>query len=180
MTTVFEIGGRLPDRIDRIDRKIIFELQRDATLSIAQIAARVGLSPTPCWKRIQKLEQTRVITGRVALVDPARVGFGLTVFVEIEAPDHSPAWREEFASAVAQMPEVLEVYRMAGQVDFLLKLAMPDMAAFDEFYKRLTASFDLKNVASQFAMERVKATTAYPVNTTDAEAAVVLRRPGAR
>lgn len=153
--------------LDRIDRKIIDQLQRDATLSIARLAERVGLSQTPCWKRIQKLEQSGVILGRVALADPARLGLGLTVFVEIEAIDHSPQWREAFARAVTTLPEVIEVYRMAGDVDYLLKVVMPDMAAFDGFYKRLTSALALKNVTSQFAMERIKSTTAYPVNTTD-------------
>ena len=153
--------------MDRIDRKIIFELQRDATVSIAQLAERVGLSQTPCWKRIQKLEQAGVIRGRVALVDPDRIGLGLIVFVEVEASDHSPGWRETFTRAVGAMPEVMEVYRMAGDVDYLLKIAAADMPTFDAFYKRLTETLELKNVTSQFAMERIKFTTAYPVNTVD-------------
>lgn len=153
--------------MDRIDRKIIHELQRDATAAIAQIAEKVGLSQTPCWKRIQKLEQSGVILSRVALVDPVKIGLGLTVFVEIEATDHSPAWRDTFARTVTSMPEVMEVYRMAGDVDYLLRVVMPDMESFDDFYKRLTDSLPLKNVTSQFAMERMKSTTAYPLNTTD-------------
>lgn len=164
MTGVLSLAERTTDRMDRIDRKILVELQRDATLSVAQISERVGLSQTPCWKRIQKLEQAGVITGRVALVDPARIGLGLTVFVEIEAADHSPAWRDAFGRAVTAMPEVLEVYRMAGDFDYLLKVVMPDMAAFDAFYQRLTAELDLKNVTSQFAMERMKVTTAHPID----------------
>jgi Lrp/AsnC family transcriptional regulator len=150
--------------MDRIDRKIIIELQRDSTLAIAKLADRVGLSQTPCWKRIQKLEQAGVITGRVALVDPLKVGLGLTVFVEIEATDHTPNWREGFAKAVAKLPEVTEVYRMAGDVDYLLKVVTSDMPAFDAFYKRLTEALDLKNVTSQFAMERIVFTTALPIN----------------
>jgi len=167
MATVLRMTERLPERMDRIDRRILFELQRDATLSIAQVAERVGLSQTPCWKRIQKLEASGVITGRVALVDPLRVGLGLLVFVEIEATEHSAAWRDKFARTVGQMSEVLEVYRMAGDVDYLLKVVTPDMAAFDEFYKRLTEQLDLKNVTSQFSMERMKVTTALPINTTE-------------
>ena len=154
--------------MDRIDRKILHELQRDTTLSIAQLADRVGLSQTPCWKRIQKLEAAGVITGRVALVDPAAIGLGLTVFVEIEASDHSTEWRDAFAAAVTAMPEVVEIHRMAGDIDYLLKVVMPDMPAYDEFYKRLTTQIPLKNVTSQFAMERMKYSTAYPLNTTDA------------
>lgn len=167
MTSVVRMTERPPERMDRIDRRILYELQRDATLPIAQVAERVGLSQTPCWKRIQKLEASGVITGRVALVDPARVGLGLIVFVEIEASEHSATWRESFARAVAEMPEVLEVYRMAGDVDYLLKVVAPDMAAFDGFYNRLTEKLDLKNVTSQFAMERLKQTTALPINIAD-------------
>lgn len=152
--------------MDLIDRKIVAELQRDATLSIAQIADRVGLSQTPCWKRIQKLEQTGVIQSRVALADPAKLGFGLTVFVGIEAPDHSAEWRDRFAHVTHTMPQIMEVYRMAGDMDYLLRVAVPDMAAFDGFYKALTDALLLKNVTSRFAMERMKYTTAYPVDTT--------------
>ena len=158
-------GNEMMDDLDLIDRKIIAELQRDATLPIARIADRVGLSQTPCWKRIQKLEASGVIQGRVALVDPARVGFGLTVFVGIEAVDHSAAWRETFSAAVRAMPEIMEVYRMAGEMDYLLRVAVSDMAAFDSFYKKLTDTIALKNVTSHFAMERMKFTTAYPVDT---------------
>ncbi|PKQ08663.1 MAG: transcriptional regulator [Alphaproteobacteria bacterium HGW-Alphaproteobacteria-10] len=150
--------------MDLIDRKIVAELQRDATLSIAQIADRVGLSQTPCWKRIQKLEQTGVIIGRVALASPEKLGLGLTVFVEVEAPDHSAAWRETFARTVSAMPEIMEIHRMAGDVDYLLRVVVADMAAFDAFYKQLTDAVALKNVTSRFAMERIKATTAYPLD----------------
>lgn len=154
----------MPD-LDLIDRKIVAELMRDATLPIAQIADKVGLSQTPCWKRIQKLEAAGVLTGRVALADPAKLGFGTLVFVEIEAPDHSAQWREEFAAAVAQLPQIMEVHRMAGRMDYLLRVAVPDMAAFDLFYKRLTDAVPIKNVTSHFAMERIRFTTAYPVDT---------------
>lgn len=158
--------GRTPG-LDRIDRRILHELQRDATVPIAQLAERVGLSQTPCWKRVQKLEQAGIITGRVALVDPQRIGLGLMVFVEISALDHSPAWRERFAAAVQALPEVLDVYRMAGDVDYLMRVVVADMESFDAFYKRLTASIDLKSVTSKFTMERLKTTTAYPINILD-------------
>ena len=153
--------------LDRIDRKILHELQQDATLSIAQLAERVGLSQTPCWKRVQKLEATDVILGRVALVDPRAIGLGLTVFVEIEAADHSHGWREAFAAAVETLPEVQEVHRMAGEVDYLLKVVVPDMEAFDDFYLHITKTLLCRNVTSKFSMERIKTTTAYPVNTVD-------------
>jgi Lrp/AsnC family transcriptional regulator len=151
--------------LDLIDRKIVAELMRDATLPIAQIADRAGLSQTPCWKRIQKLEAAGVLTARVALADPAKLGFGLTVFVGIEAPDHSPDWRDAFARAVDVIPEIMEVYRMAGELDYLLRVSVPDMAAFDSLYKRLTDAVPIKNVTSHFAMERMKFTTAYPIDT---------------
>ena len=153
------------DDLDLIDRKIVAELMRDATLPVAQIADRVGLSQTPCWKRIQKLEANGVMTGRVALADPGRLGFGLTVFIGIEAPDHSAEWREGFSKTVGQIPEIMEVYRMAGEMDYLLRVSVADMAAFDTLYKRLTDAIPIKNVTSHFSMERMKFTTAYPVDT---------------
>lgn len=151
--------------LDLIDRKIVAELMADATQPVARIADRAGLSQTPCWKRIQKLEATGVLTARVALADPAKLGFGLTVFVGIEAPDHSTAWREAFLSAVESIPEIMESWRMAGEMDYLLRIAVPDMAAYDALYKRLTDAVPIKNVTSHFAMERMKYTTAYPVDT---------------
>ena len=153
------------DVLDLIDRKIAAELMRDATLPVAQIAEKVGLSQTPCWKRIQRLQESGILTGRVALADPARLGFGLTVFVGIEAPDHSAEWRDRFAQVVAALPQVMEVYRMAGEMDYLLRVAVPDMSGFDALYKSLTDAVPIKNLTSHFAMERMKFTTAYPVDT---------------
>lgn len=153
--------------LDRIDRKILHELMHDATQPIAQLAERVGLSQTPCWKRVQKLEQQGFITARVALVDPAKLGLGLIVFVEIEAADHTPEWRDNFAAFVQGLPEIVQVHRMAGDVDYLMKVVVPDMAAYDDFYLRLTRSLHCRNVTSHFSMERIKTTTAWPINTTD-------------
>ena len=147
--------------MDEIDRKLLDLLQNDATLSLAQIADRVGLSPTPCWKRIQKLEATGVITRRVALLDPDQIGMRLTAFVAVEASAHTVEWMQRFTTGVAAMPEVMEIYRMAGEIDYMLRVAVPDMGAFDKFYKRLIAVAPLKNVTSRFAMERMKHTTAY-------------------
>jgi Lrp/AsnC family transcriptional regulator len=149
--------------MDATDRKILGLLQADASLSIAEIAERVHLSQTPCWKRIQKLEALGIITGRVALVAPEKIGLGLMVFVSIETGDHSKDWLDRFATAIAALPEVMDFYRMAGDVDYMLRVAVADMAAYDEFYKRLISIVSLKNVTSRFAMERIKATTAYPV-----------------
>jgi Lrp/AsnC family transcriptional regulator len=130
---------------------------------VAEIGRRVGLSTTPCWRRIQRLEEQGVIERRVAILNPEAIGLGLSIFVEIETGDHSSGWITRFADAVAQLPEVMEVYRMAGDVDYLLRIAVGDMAAYDAFYKRLIALVPLKNVTSRFAMERVKSTTAYPL-----------------
>ena len=150
--------------LDEIDEKLLAILQNDTTLSIAEMADRVGLSPTPCWKRIQKMEAAGVILRRVALLDPARVGVGMTVFVAIEAGNHSPEWLAQFAAAVEAMPEVLEFCRMAGDVDYMLLVVTADMAEYDAFYKRLIATAPLKNVTSRFAMERIKSTTALPLH----------------
>ena len=149
--------------MDEVDRKLLALLQQDATVAMAELAEQVGLSATPVWKRIQKLEQAGVIVGRVALLDPEQVGVGLVVFVAIEAHEHTPGWLAHFAAAMASMPEVMDAYRMAGEVDYMLRVAVADMAAFDGFYKRLIAAVRLKNVTSRFAMERLKGTTAYPL-----------------
>ena len=150
--------------MDSTDRKILAILQDDASLSVADVAAKVNLSQTPCWRRIQKLTDSGVITKRVALVDPDALGLGLTVFVEIETGDHSKEWLGKFAAAIKEMPEVMEIYRMAGDVDYMLRITVPNMAAVDTFYQRLISMVPLKNVTSRFAMERVKYTTAYPVD----------------
>jgi len=149
--------------MDSTDRKILAIIQDDASLAVAEVAARVNLSQTPCWRRIQKLEESGVIEKRVALVDPQALGLDLAVFVEVQSPDHSKEWMDKFAEVLATMPEVMEVYRMAGDVDYLLRINVANMAAYDEFYQRLIEAVPLKNVTSRFAMERVKYTTAYPV-----------------
>ena len=149
--------------MDAIDRKILAVVQEDASLSVAEIGQRVGLSSTPCWKRLQRLEADGVITGRVALVDPDKIGLGITVFVSIETDDHSEGWLKHFAEVVGAMPEVMEFYRMAGDVDYMLRVVVPDVAGYDGFYKRLIGTVPLKNVTSRFAMERIKQATALPI-----------------
>ncbi len=149
--------------MDAIDRKILAVLQENAALSVADIGQRVGLSSTPCWKRIQRLEADGVIVKRVALIDQDRIGLGISVFVSIETGDHSQDWLDRFAKTVTAMPEVMEFYRMAGDVDYMLRVVVPDIAGFDTFYKRLIAAVPLKNVTSRFAMEKIKSTTALPV-----------------
>jgi len=149
--------------MDAIDRKILSVVQQDASLSVAEIGQRVGLSSTPCWKRLQKLEAEGVITRRVALVDPEKIGLGITVFVSVETGDHSQDWLKRFAETVSAMPEVMEFYRMAGDVDYMLRVVVKDMQSYDTFYKKLIEMVPLKNVTSRFAMERIKQTTALPI-----------------
>lgn len=152
--------------MDNIDRKLLTLLQADASLSLAELSDKVGLSQTPCWKRINKLEANGVIKGRVAIVDPDKIGLGLTVFVSIETGDHSGPWLDGFAATVSAMPEVLGLYRMAGDVDYMLHVVVEDMTAYDRFYKRLINAVALKNVTSRFAMERIKSTTALQIPAT--------------
>jgi Lrp/AsnC family transcriptional regulator len=149
--------------MDAIDRKILAVVQEDASLSVAEIGQRVGLSSTPCWKRLQRLEADGVITRRVALIDPEKIGLGITVFVSIETGDHSQDWLKRFAETVSAMPEVMEFYRMAGDVDYMLRVVVHDMQSYDTFYKELIATVPLKNVTSRFAMERIKSITALPI-----------------
>ena len=149
--------------MDAIDRKILAVVQEDAALSVAEIGQRVGLSSTPCWKRLQRLDADGVITRRVALINPEKVGLGITVFVSVETGDHSQEWLAKFADTVGAMPEVMEFYRMAGDVDYMLRVVVHDMQGYDGFYKRLIATVPLKNVTSRFAMERIKSTTALPL-----------------
>lgn len=149
--------------MDSFDRKILTLLQENCDIALADLSERVGLSQTPCWKRIQKLQRTGIIEKRVALVVPERVGLGLTVFVSVETADHSAEWLKGFAEGVSAMPEVLELYRMAGEVDYTLRVVVEDMTSYDAFYKTLIARFPLKNVTSRFAMERIKSTTALAI-----------------
>ena len=154
--------------MDAIDRKILAVLQDDAALSVAEIGSRVGLSSTPCWKRIQRLEADGIIQRRVALVDQDRIGLGVTVFVSIETGDHSQDWLDQFAKTVGAMPEVMEFYRMAGDVDYMLRVVVADMLSYDIFYKKLIGAVALKNVTSRFAMEKIKSVTALPVPALEA------------
>ena len=149
--------------MDRLDRKILRLLQEDATLAVADVAKKVGLSTTPCWRRIQKLEEDGVIKRRVAILDPAKINASVTVFVSIRTNSHSHEWLKRFSEVIQEFPEVIEFYRMSGDVDYLLRVVVPDIAAYDAFYKRMIAMVPLKNVTSRFAMERIKATTAYKV-----------------
>lgn len=151
------------NQLDPIDRRILTSLQRDATLSIAELAERVGLSQTPCWKRIKRLEAEGIITGRVALLDRAQLGLGTTVFVSVRTSQHDEDWLVQFADTIRAIPEVTEFYRMSGDVDYLLKVVCRDIADYDRIYKNMIRAAKLSDVSSSFAMEQIKYTTEVPL-----------------
>lgn len=150
--------------LDAIDKRILALVQNDASLGIAQIAYSVGLSQTPCWKRLQRLERVGYIKRRIALLDQAKLGLDLTAFVSIEIGDHSAEMQAKFAAEVAAMQEVMDCYRMAGDIDYMLRVVVQNTAGFDAFYKRLVALAPLKSVKSRFALEGLKAETALPIH----------------
>lgn len=150
--------------LDKIDRNILRELQIDTTPSLAELAEKVNLSPTPCWKRIKRLESEGYITGRVALVNPDKVGLGVSVFVHIKTRHHNSEWLASFGNVVSSYPEIAECYRMSGEYDYLLRVVVKDIQSFDRFYKELVNTVDgLTDVTSSFAMEQIKYTTALPL-----------------
>ncbi|WP_347882124.1 Lrp/AsnC family transcriptional regulator [Cobetia sp. 3AK] len=150
--------------LDATDRALLWLLQRDASLSLAALAESVHLTTSPCWKRLKRLEECGVITARVALLDAERVGLGLTAFVQLKTRDHSRAWFERFVAVIEEIEEVTEFYRMAGDYDYLLKVQVADMNAYDRVYKQLVNTLDdLTDVSARFAMECLKSTTALPV-----------------
>lgn len=150
--------------MDRLDRKILRLLQANATLAVADIAKKVGLSTTPCWRRIQKLEEDGVIQRRVAILDPEQVNTKVTVFVSIRTGSHSHEWLKRFSEVVREFPEVVEFYRMSGDIDYLLRVVVPDIGAYDNFYKKLISKIEIRDVSSSFAMEQIKYTTELPLD----------------
>ncbi|MGB0085033.1 MAG: Lrp/AsnC family transcriptional regulator [Rhodomicrobiaceae bacterium] len=150
--------------LDAIDLKILSILQRDCTIAVSDIGKEVGLSTTPCWRRIQKLEQEGIIDARVALLNAKKVNSGVTVFVAITTSEHTIEWLEKFHAVLREFPEVVEAYRMSGQVDYLLRVAVPDIESYDRFYKQLIERIALTDVSSSFAMEQIKYTTALPLH----------------
>ena len=154
-------------KLDAIDRRLLEMLQLDCDTPVAELAAAVQLSTTPCWRRIQRLKDAGVITGHVALVDPKSVNVGVTVFVNIKTSQHTQAWFDRFHATVESIPEVVEFYRMSGDIDYLLRIVVPDIAAYDGVYKRLIAGTQLFDVSSSFAMEQLKFTTALPLRYAD-------------
>lgn len=151
-------------KVDAIDAQILRILQNDVTVSVNDIAEQVGLSTTPCWRRIQKLETSGVIQKRVALLNAEAMGLGTTAFVQVKAAKHDDKWLKAFAKYASSFDEVVEFYRMSGEYDYMLKVVVQDLKAFDRFYKNLVSGVDLSDVTSSFAMEQIKYTTVLPVH----------------
>lgn len=149
--------------MDEMDRKILRILQKDSSAPVSDIARQVGLSASPCWKRINRLRDDGIIQRHTAVLNASRLGFGLTVFVSIKTGEHSDEWLADFSNQVTAMPEVMEIHRMAGDVDYMLKVVARDMEAFDKFYKRLIGVTAFSEVTSRFSMEKIKETTALPI-----------------
>lgn len=149
--------------MDQIDRKILSVLQQDAALTVSEIGKIVGVSSTPCWRRIQKMQENGVILRNVALLDPQKVNAGVTVFISIRTSSHTVEWLRRFSEVVFDLPEVLELYRMSGDVDYLLKVMIPDISSYDEFYRKLSKRIDLHGAVPKFAMEQIKLTTELPL-----------------
>ncbi|GAA4430447.1 Lrp/AsnC family transcriptional regulator [Acidovorax lacteus] len=157
----------MKQQLDSIDRQLLALLQQDAETPLAVLAEAVHLSTTPCWRRVQRLRERGYITRQVALVDRQRVNLGVTVFVSVRTNQHRADWLERFRATVATIPEVVEFYRMAGEVDYLLRVVVPDIQAYDSVYQRLIRGVDLSDVSSSFAMEEIKFTTAVPLDYAD-------------
>lgn len=149
--------------LDLVDRKILHFLQQDASITIKELAEKVHLSPTPCWKRIQRMEENGVIRSRVVLLDPEKVDAGITVFLAIKTDKHNAEWSQKFAEVMSSFPEIVEIYRMSGEVDYLLRIVVPDIPAYDTLYKNIIGKIALTDMTSMFAMEQMKYTTALPV-----------------
>jgi Lrp/AsnC family transcriptional regulator len=150
--------------MDKKDLEIISLLQQNADLPLAELAQAVNLSSTPCWRRVQKLREDGVIRRQVALCDPAKLNLGLTAFVAVKTSQHNEAWMQRFIDATRDIPEIVETYRMSGDIDYLLKVCVPDIAGYDKVYKKLVKSVELQDVSSSFAMEVLKSTTALPLD----------------
>ncbi len=153
----------LETKLDDVDKRILAALQADAEGPVAAVAERAGVSQTPCWKRIKRLEANGVIRKRVALVDAASVGLHLVGYVQIRASEHSDKWLKRFTAAVNRIPEIVECHRMTGDVDYLLKIVAPDMAGYDAIYKQLINAIEMSDVSVGFSMERLKETTELPL-----------------
>lgn len=164
MTKIILRFVKFEDNMDRIDKKLLALIQDTASLTVAEISERIGISSTPVWKRMKRLEETGVIRKRVALLDPHKIGLGLTGFVLIRTSDHSDGWLKAFSEVVSSIPEIIEVHRMAGDIDYLLKVVAPNIAGYDAIYKRLIEGVQLSDVSASFSMEVVKSTTTLPLD----------------
>ncbi len=149
--------------LDDADKRILRELQNDGSLSMDALAARVNLSRNACWRRMRLMEDAGIIRGRVALVDPVKVGCGLQVLVLLRASDHSPGWMDQFDAAVRALPEIIGAFRMTGDLDYVLRVQVADVAGYDRFYKKLIAAVPVSDISASFVMETIKDTTAIPV-----------------
>lgn len=152
------------EKLHKNDINILEILQRDASTSLESISEQVGMSLNTCWRRVQRLEQAGVIERRVALIDSKKVGLPLTVFVNVRTDDHSKDWADRFARVVDIIPEIMEFYRLAGDVDYILKIMVGSVADYDRVYQRLIANIKLSDVSASFAMEKMKFTTQLPLN----------------
>ena len=150
-------------KLDQIDRKILSLMQKDSTLSIATIAETVGISQTPCWRRIHQLEEAGFIARRVALLNPTRIGLKLTAFVIVRTSHHSAEWLANFSEATRSIPEIVEIHRMSGEMDYLLKIITEDIEGYDRIYKKLISKVTLSDVSAAFSMESIKYTTELPL-----------------
>ncbi|MDB6100104.1 MAG: ArsR family transcriptional regulator [Gammaproteobacteria bacterium] len=150
--------------MDKLDKKILEQLQKNGGLTAAELADRIGLSKAPCWRRIKRLEEDGVIKQTVALLDARSLNLGTTVFVTLKTGNHSEAWFDKFVKAVRDIPEVTEIHRMSGDVDYLMRIVVPDIDAYDLVYKRLIASVEFQDVSASFALETIKYTTALPLD----------------
>jgi Lrp/AsnC family transcriptional regulator len=149
--------------LDELDRKILGILQVDSSMSVQEIGGRVGLSATPCWRRIQKLESAGYIRRRVALLDPEKLNLGVSVFIAVRTNQHNASWVDRFRKIVNGFPEVVDFFRLSGDVDYLIRAVVPDIRAYDELYRRLIEKIDIYDVSSMFAMEQIKSTTELPL-----------------
>ena len=159
----WDIHPTVSQNIDTIDRRILAELQRDGTLSVDQLSERVSLSRNACWRRVKRLEEDGVITGRVALVDAEKIGLGLSVFILVRTSRHDPDWLKAFRDAVTSLPEITGVYRMSGDLDYVLRARVADVKSYDRLYQRLIAKVPLTDVSASFVMEEIRETTVLPV-----------------
>jgi len=151
-------------KIDRLDHRILQQLQLDSDIAVAELADKIGLSTNACWRRIKRLESEGIIRGRVALLDEHILGLNLTVFVAVKTNEHNETWLEQFADGIRDIPEVTEFYRMSGDTDYLLKIVAQDIEDYDRVYKKLISVAPLHDVSSSFAMERIKSSTALPLD----------------